>query len=208
MGQETFYKGKLRNPSFGGNRAERRLGTSFGGSRLRWLTALMGITILGITGFQLYWLKENYNREEKTLSIKSEVTFRQAIQQLQVAKLKLEGIPDDSSGKRKVKIFLSEGAEGRNVNVHFNPGTKIISTVNVIGEKLKDSLKKKNGMFISTDKMTLNFRNDSIPFDTGIPPDHHRDRIIQMLYGVDSLQDSLRIGEIDTVYTGQCTGKN
>src|SRR5258705_13210092 len=121
-------------------------------NRLRWLAVLMGITILGITGFQLYWLKENYNREEKTLSIKSEITFRQAIQQLQVAKLKLETIPDDSAGKGNVKIFMRDGAGGGNVSVHLNPKTEIISTVNVIGEKLKDSLKKKNRMFITTDK--------------------------------------------------------
>ncbi len=170
-------------------------------NRLRWLAVLMGITILGITGFQLYWLKENYNREEKTLSIKSEITFRQAIQQLQVAKLKLEEIPGDSASKGKVKIFMADGADGENVRIHLNPKTEIISTVNVIGEKLKDSLKKKAGMIITTDKMTVNFRRDSSTFDKGIPPGRHQDRIIQMLYGVDSLQDSLSLGEIDTVYT-------
>src|SRR6185436_3083813 len=100
--------------------------------RLRWLAMLMGITILGITGFQLYWLKENYNREEKTLSIKSEVTFRQAIQQLQVAKLNLGEIPGDSSGKGKLKFFVSDAGNTENINVHFNPKTKIISTVSVI----------------------------------------------------------------------------
>jgi two-component system phosphate regulon sensor histidine kinase PhoR len=72
--------------------------------------------------------------------------------------------------------------------------------VNVIGEKLKDSLKKKAGMIITTDKMTVNFRHDSSTFDKGIPPDRHQDRFIQLLYGVDSLQDSLRVKEIDTVY--------
>jgi len=170
-------------------------------NRLRWLAVLMGITILGITGFQLYWLKENYNREEKSLFIKSEITFRQAIQQLQVAKLKLGEVPGDSSGKGEVKIFMADGAGGGNINVHFNPKTKIISTVNVIGEKLKDSLKKKNRMLITRDKMTVNLRTDTNIFDQRIPPGHHQDRIIEMLYGVDSLQDSLTLKEIDTVYT-------
>ena len=89
MNQEASNKGKLRNPSFGG---------AWGGG-LRWLAVLMGITILGITGFQLYWLMENYKRENKTLAINSENTFRKAIQQLQVSKLKLDEIPGDSSGK-------------------------------------------------------------------------------------------------------------
>jgi two-component system phosphate regulon sensor histidine kinase PhoR len=169
-------------------------------NRLHWLAVLMGIAILGITGFQLYWLKENYKREEKSLSIKSEITFRQAIQQLQVAKLKLEVIPD-SLGKGEVKIFMSKGAGGGNGNVHFTPKSDIISTVNLIGEKLKDSLKKKNRMFISTDNVSINFRGDSNIFDQRLPPGRHQDRIIQMLYGVDSLQDSLTLKEIDTVYT-------
>ena len=170
-------------------------------NRLRWLAVLMGITILGITGFQLYWLKENYNREEKTLSIKSEVTFRQAIQQLQVSKLKLEEVSDDSTGKRKVKIFMGSSADGGQVRVHLTPKTDIISTVNVIGAKLKDSAKRKSGMIITTDKVTVNFRGDSNIFDQRISPGRHQDRIIQMLYGVDSLQDSLTLKEIDTVYT-------
>lgn len=169
-------------------------------NRLRWLAVLMGITILGITGFQLYWLKENYVREKKTLSIKSEVTFRQAIQQLQVSKLKFEEIPDDSAGKGKVKIFMADGANGENIKVHFTPKTDIISTVNIIGEKLKDSAKRKGGMIITTDTMTLNFRTDSNIFDRRIARSHRPDRIIQMLYGVDSLQDSLTMKEIDSVY--------
>jgi two-component system phosphate regulon sensor histidine kinase PhoR len=118
-----------------------------------------------------------------------------------VAKLKLEGIPGDSIGKGKVKIFMADGAGGGNINVHLNPKTEIISTVNVIGEKLKDSLKKKNRMFISTDNVSINFRRDSNIFDQRLPPGRHQDRIIQMLYGVDSLQDSLTLKEIDTVYT-------
>ena len=170
-------------------------------NKLRWLAVLMGITILGITGFQLYWLKENYNREEKTLSIKSEITFRRAIQQLQVTKLKFENIPDDSAGKGKVKIFMSDGAGGGKINVHFTPKTDIISTVNVIGERLKDSLKKNGRMIITTDKMTVNFRGDSGIFDKRIPRGRHQDRIIEMLYGVDSLQDPLTLKEIDSIYT-------
>ncbi len=170
-------------------------------NKLRWLAVLMGITILGITGFQLYWLKENYNREKKTLSLNSEKTFRQAIQQLQVAKLNLGEIPGDSTVKGKVKIFMGTSADGGQVRVHLTPKTDIISTVNVIGAKLKDSAKKKGGMIITTDKVTVNFRGDSNIFTQRISPGGHKDRIIQMLYGVDSLQDSLTLKEIDSIYT-------
>jgi len=170
-------------------------------NRLRWLAVLMGITILGITGFQLYWLKENYAREKKALAIKSEITFQQTIQQLQVAKLKLENLPGEATGPGNVNIFMSEGGDGQQVRIHTGAKDQIISTVKVITDKLKDSLKKKTGVFITSDKMTLRFKTDSVHFDKNIPHRPHQDQIIQMLYGVDSLQDSLRLKEIDTVYS-------
>src|SRR5258705_3743366 len=109
-------------------------------NRLRWLAVLMGITILGITGFQAYWLKENYSREEKTLAIKSEVAFRETIQHLQVVKLKLDGIPGDPLKKGNVKIFMN-GDNDEEMTVHFNPNQEIVSTINVIRDQLMDSLK-------------------------------------------------------------------
>ena len=51
--------------------------------RLRLLQILMTITILGIIAFQGYWLRENYKREEKTLSFKTDVAFRETVRQLQ-----------------------------------------------------------------------------------------------------------------------------
>ncbi len=172
--------------------------------KLQWLAILMSITILGITGFQLYWLKENYNREEKTLAIKSEVAFRQTVQELQVAKLKLEGIPVDSSHKGKIKIFMNEGGDEK-VNVRFAPKEEIISTINVIRDKLKDSLKKdpeiKAGMVISTNKNFFTYHNDSLPHP-GRMPGQMRNHLFQVLYGVDSIQDSLRLKEINAAYTG------
>jgi two-component system, OmpR family, phosphate regulon sensor histidine kinase PhoR len=172
--------------------------------KLHWLAILMGVTIIGITGFQLYWLKQNYEREEKTLAIKSEVAFRETMQQLQVAKLKLEGVPFDSSHNGKIKIFMNDG-NNEKMNSRFAPGEEIISTINVIRDKLKDSLKKEPGarteMVFSLNKNSLTYHNDSIkPHHSGIP-DPLRDHLFQVLYGVDSLQDSLKLKEINTAYT-------
>ena len=168
------------------------------------LAILMGFTILVITGFQLYWLKENYNREEKTLAIKSEVAFRQTVQELQVAKLKLEGAPDDSSHKGKIKIFMNESND-KKMNVRFAPRGEIISTINVIRDKLKDSLKKdpdgKERMIISVNKNSFTYRNDSVKPHPGLP-EPMRDHLFQVLYGVDSIQDSLKLKEINIAYTG------
>jgi two-component system, OmpR family, phosphate regulon sensor histidine kinase PhoR len=171
--------------------------------KLRWLLVLMGATILGITGFQLYWLRQNYAREEKSLAIKAEVSFRETIQHLQVARLKLDGIPMDTFNKGKVKVFMSDGNEEQ-VNVRFTPRDEIVSTINVIREKMNDSLKKSPGhkkeMIISMKNIMMTHgKNDSLKFTDKIP-DPRRDHFYRFLYDVDSLQDSLKIKEINTAY--------
>src|SRR6188474_3034204 len=98
--------------------------------KLRWSAILMSITILGITGFQLYWLKQNYAREEKALAIKSEAAFRESIQHLQVTKLKLD-FTQDLGKKGKVKVIMTDGRD-EEFNVHVNPKREIVSTINVI----------------------------------------------------------------------------
>jgi two-component system phosphate regulon sensor histidine kinase PhoR len=175
--------------------------------KLRWLAILMGITIVGITGFQLYWLKDNYDREKNTVNIKTEVAFRETILQLQASKLKLDVFKTDSLNKGKVKIFTRDGEQ---VKVRFNPRTEIISTINVIRDKLKDSLKKdvKTDTIISMNKISAGNDRDSAKFIQkgsftyrqmpGRGPDH----IFNLLYGVDSLQDSLKLQEINIAYKG------
>ena len=53
---------------------------------------LMLLAILGITGFQIYWMKNNYDREKQNLDIKTHAAFRQTILGLQSSKLKLDKI--------------------------------------------------------------------------------------------------------------------
>lgn len=174
-----------------------------GMKRLRWLGILMGITILGITGFQLYWLKQNYDREERTLAIRAEVAFNETVQQLQVAKLNLDGMIVDTAGKKSIKV-MRPGGPAERVNVRFAPKQEIVSTINVLRSKLKDSLKKnpgvKGGMVISLDKNSVYRSDTTITMATSLP-DPRNDHFFQMLYGVDSLQDSLKISEITTAYS-------
>ncbi|MES1198233.1 MAG: HAMP domain-containing sensor histidine kinase [Chitinophagaceae bacterium] len=167
------------------------------------LAFLMGITILCVTGFQLYWLKQNYAREKNTLAIKSEVAFRETIEHLQLSKLKLDGVWSDSTHKGNVKIFMKEG-NGEKMNIRLSPKTEVITTLNVLRKKLKDSTKKdtatKTGMIISVDNNTISYSNDSLQPPHRSLPDVNRDHIFQMLYGVDSLQDSLKLKDINVAY--------
>ena len=79
--------------------------------------------------------------------------FRETVMKLQVSKLKLDGvmIDSDSTGKGGLKIFIGEDDKRK---VRFRPKEEIVSTINVIRDKLTDSLKKdtakgKKGMVIS-----------------------------------------------------------
>ncbi|MBL7746953.1 MAG: hypothetical protein JNM19_05965, partial [Chitinophagaceae bacterium] len=111
-------------------------------NRLRWLALLMVVAILGITGFQLYWLRQNYEREKNTLSLKTEMSFQETIMQLQVSKLKLDGAiwNKADSGNGKMRVLMRDDS-GKRTHVRFKPKDEIVSTINIIRNKLKDSLK-------------------------------------------------------------------
>ncbi len=163
----------------------------------------MGITILGITGFQLYWLRQNYTRETNTLAIKSGVTFQETIQKLQGDKFKLWESVTDSGATEKIRVFMTDGKGP--VKVTRTIKENAISRINVIRDKMLDSLhngktRVAGGMIISMDNQTRKFKPDSAEFTRRVIPGGGPDQIIQLLYGVDSLQDSLRVQEIDSAY--------
>jgi len=77
---------------------------------------LMVISILGIAAFLFYWLKQSYDREEKSLAIKTEMLFRETVMKLQVSKLKLDGVMIDSTGKGGLKIFIAKMIKERSAS--------------------------------------------------------------------------------------------
>lgn len=173
-------------------------------TKLRWLALLMVVTILGITAFQLYWLQQNYKREERTFTIKAEMLFRETVMQLQVAKLKIEQNTGDTIDKKGLRIVaLSDTAK----RFGFRPKGNIVSTINVFREKLHDidrevKGKEKRQMVISMSTNNTDtgdsLRADSEEMFRVAPPKGHT---FQFFYDLDSLQDTLRISEIDSAYT-------
>lgn len=163
----------------------------------------MAITLVIITGFQVYWLKNNYDREKRTMQIKSNVAFQEAVRYLQALKMKLrdpEGY--DSTHKRKMRVFIDEDIQDKDLPMNIRPRREIATMVNAMRGKLKDSLKDKNvnsELVISMNKDNQNHSEDSASstFTRKIQGDS---AIIRILYGVDSLQDSLRITEINAEY--------
>ncbi|HUR67042.1 MAG TPA: HAMP domain-containing sensor histidine kinase [Chitinophagaceae bacterium] len=171
--------------------------------RLQWLAILMVVAILGITGFQLFWLKQNYAREERSLAMKTDLAFRETIMQLQVLSLDLDsaewtGLP----GKPRVKLLMNDKD---NMKVRMSPHKQeIISTIDVVRDKLRDSQRRagKGEMIISMNKTnSLNGNGDTLKITKRLGQSHGgRDYVFNMLYGVDSLRDTLKIADINVAY--------
>jgi two-component system, OmpR family, phosphate regulon sensor histidine kinase PhoR len=111
--------------------------------KLRGSAILMVVAILGITGFQVYWLKNNYDREKQNLDIKTDAAFRQTILRLQAKKYKLDrmtmsfdssGIMDVSvSGEKNTRVF------NRPVPPEVSEEPDI-SVMSILQEKMRDSI--------------------------------------------------------------------
>ncbi|HEY6502753.1 MAG TPA: HAMP domain-containing sensor histidine kinase [Chitinophagaceae bacterium] len=125
--------------------------------KFRWLAILMGITILGITGFQLYWLNNNYEREKHSLELQTAASFRQTIMKLQAAKMKLEAVSFDAAhpfpeppgmGARTGKI------NERDIEFTTKQKEPPITMINLLQEKMKgyeDDSSKTNTIIFSGD---------------------------------------------------------
>jgi two-component system, OmpR family, phosphate regulon sensor histidine kinase PhoR len=149
---------------------------------IRWLPIVMLITIIGITAFQLYWLNDTYKREKQTLERMSNWTFRETVYRLQASKLKLDSSAFNSdSAKSFAREDSSAGA------MRFPPRQRMISLINVLKEKAKDASneQKKGNEQKEPGRRGHRFVNQ---------------RFMQFLYALDSLQDSVRIKDIEVAF--------
>ncbi|MBS1919771.1 MAG: HAMP domain-containing histidine kinase [Bacteroidetes bacterium] len=177
--------------------------------RLHWLATLMTITILGIAGFQAFWLKQNYDREKKNLKLKSEFAFVSTVQNLQASKLKLGKIFSDSTFPRR-RVFINNNMSD---SLDFNFGTKrnIATTIKIIQDKFKDSIIKKiesvklKPGVAATFKGTFSHKRDSISPSEEISMIGSEGMdgklMLRFLSDVDSLQDTLKVKEISSAYS-------
>ena len=180
----------------------------------------MAIPILIVTGFQVFWLRENYNKEKKNLEFRGNVVFKETVRKLQTKKLNLEKVFDDSTGKMRIEVMDGHGP-GEFPGHPEEQFTNILDDVTI---RVSDSLKKagidlerRPGVVLKKDRlpndsfmrfipgkgnmvisMNENFSRDSndkaIMFERKGPSGE----FFRFLYNVDSLQDSLRVKEIDS----------
>ncbi|MFT3909531.1 MAG: HAMP domain-containing sensor histidine kinase [Ferruginibacter sp.] len=176
--------------------------------KFRLQSFLMLLTILAVAGFQFFWLKQTYDREQVALLAKADYTFRDVIQQLQVSKLKLDSFSiGDTSEIKKIERVTKDSVK-QEFTVRLNQKKGIVSTINVISKKINDtpSPEIRKLLYVGKDHSVIDGNNgqpDEFPGEM-----QTKDRLIRVLYGVDSLQDSIRISEIDTALSKGLSKQN
>ena len=187
----------------------------------RSLSILMVVAILAITGFQVFWLRENYLKEKRNLDFRSNVIFKETVRRLQTKKLNLDGVFTDSLNNLKIQVMEPEGRgmmpghpeELANIlndvtvrvkDSFSNTKTRSTKKPGLIissSERLPDTsvgfFSRRNNVVVSLDKSFTQDEKDSLKkftFERKGPPGE----IFRFLYNVDSLQDSLRVADIYT----------
>lgn len=158
---------------------------------IKWMPLLMVITILAITGFQVYWLSKAYEREERTLEMRTNFLFREAVRGVQASKLKLDSLQGDSAANTRMfirrELNSHHGHKGGRLSVL--PREKMIGMVDVLMQRTQDTTGPK--VIIRTGDSVRVFRDKISP---------RQNRIMQFLFDVDALQDTIRIAEVEKAY--------
>ncbi|HWJ92638.1 MAG TPA: HAMP domain-containing sensor histidine kinase [Flavisolibacter sp.] len=158
-------------------------------ANIKWLPILMVLTILAIAAFQFYWLQKAYEREERGLERQTNMLFVETVGSLQAVKLKFDRATDTTKNAR----IIVHGAP-RGLKMPAN-NQKVVSMINAMMQKAKDSGR---GSFV--------IQKDSIHIIQGFPG--RRERLMQFLFDVDSLQDSIKVKELDQAYSRRLEREN
>lgn len=172
---------------------------------------LIVVTILVIIGFQVYWLTDNYKREKRSMQIKTNVIFQEIVRELQAANLKFP--PDTLPGpgsNQKTRIYIDDDVSQRDINSKRTAGREIITMVNALKHKANDSLKVdttfKSTIVIALSDSQLSGKDSGhLIFKRNGGPDDH---IYNILYRVDSLQDSIKLPDIKKKYVAALQKEN
>jgi two-component system, OmpR family, phosphate regulon sensor histidine kinase PhoR len=119
-----------------------------GGKRPKLPLLLMVVAILAVTGFQAYWIKNNYVRERQNLEIKTYASFRETVIRLQASKLKLEEISfDTDSMKAAPRVRLTDRQRRlRQFDRRLNRREPVITFFSLLQEKLRDSARRNDSL--------------------------------------------------------------
>ncbi len=154
----------------------------------------MLLSILVVAGFQVYWLKNNYDREKRNLQIRANIDFQEAVHHLQALKLNVGEMPD-SVYDRHVRVRIDKNEVSSDEETHTNiwkvkSGERVITMVNAARDQtLKPNQQKSVTTIVRSDSPGRG--GDSLSGNNNI---------LRLLYKVDSLQDTLSLPEITMAF--------
>src|SRR6187200_3154797 len=121
---------------------------------------LMAIPILIIAGFQVFWLQENYTKEQKNLEFRTSVVFKETVRKLQAKKLNLDKVFTDSIGKVRVEVMNGEAIPA----FPGHPEDEIANAINDVTIRVNDSLR--NAGIVLENRPNVIIRKNELPGDT------------------------------------------
>jgi two-component system phosphate regulon sensor histidine kinase PhoR len=161
---------------------------------IKWLPVLMALSILAIAAFQFYWLQKAYEREERSLERQTNMAFMETVGALQASKLKLDRVADTAKGPR---IFVEKNSLGKPIRIK-TLDQKMVGIMNVMMQKIKDSTRQT--------VLYKHHADDSLRVFKELTG--RKDRLVQFLFDVDSLQDSIRVKELSVAYEKRLNEQN
>lgn len=160
---------------------------------------LMIITLIAITGFQLYWLHNNYKDAQRNLEVQTNIAFQETVRGQQIKMLKLNYfIRPDGRSTEKI-LVLDKLANPRIEPDHFRED-EIVTTVSALRKKVPDSVEVKN-VVIAMRKDSVNHDSDNakISFKGNFKVDS--DNFVKLELNLDSLHDSLQVPKLTKAYS-------
>ncbi|MGC4104079.1 sensor histidine kinase [Ferruginibacter sp.] len=160
---------------------------------------LMIVTILIIVGFQVYWLKNNYDREARLLASKAGIVFRSSVFELQAKKLRLSDSSKNHKEHTDIKLVMKDGSSGSPVVIK-RLKEQLLGITDAMRRQMNDSLLKKDTgktrVMISMNNSMMFYNNDTVKTSVSATASGDKERVVQILYGIDSLQDTIPRSEI------------
>jgi two-component system phosphate regulon sensor histidine kinase PhoR len=159
------------------------------------LPVLMVLTIMAIAAFQIYWLSKAYDREKRNLEMRTNFMFRETVFDVLGSKLKLDRLESDSAPS--ARTFIHKELLGKKRHGGQMADQKVINMVDILTKKVRDS-SSKTILIRGSDTVRLSDKKL-----TG-----RRNRLVQFLFDVDSVQDSLRVKELQLAYARKLEEQN
>lgn len=160
--------------------------------KLRLLMALMVFTILVISGFQFYWLRENFRNEQNFIDMHTSFLFHETVRHLQFSNLKVN-LPKRTNDSVRVVIH----GDPHMMYADSSQREDMYMTYSILNDKFRDSSKLSGKKMIISLNQTSTFQTA----DTEMKKHSMYDPVMRFLYETDSLQDSIRVADLKTAFT-------